>query len=112
MHFHASRLIALRGGDRNEDTPTSENKGDVLTGGFDFGEGPSGNGISISRSMNLELGFGVCLYRTKIILGLPAKPLPIGNRALKVINGILNFYIFLTQTLTLTLTLYTKNTVT
>ena len=26
MHFHAPRLIALRGGDRNEETPKTENK--------------------------------------------------------------------------------------
>ena len=32
------------------------------------------------------------------------------NRALKVINGMLNFHIFLTLSLTLTLTLYTKIT--
>ena len=33
------------------------------------------------------------------------------NRAFKVVNGILNFQIFLTLTLTQNLTLYTKNTV-
>ena len=30
MHFHAPRLIALRGGDRNEETPTTENETEVL----------------------------------------------------------------------------------
>ena len=30
LHFHAPRLIALRGGDRNEETPKTENKRDVL----------------------------------------------------------------------------------
>ena len=59
--------------------------------------------------MNFELGFGVCLYKTKINLGLPAKPLI--ERLIKVVNGILNFQIFLTLTLTQNLTLYTKNTV-
>jgi len=34
------------------------------------------------------------------------------NRALKVINGMLNFHIFLTPALTLALAPYTKNTVT
>ena len=29
MHFHAPRLIALRGGDRNEETPARENEGEV-----------------------------------------------------------------------------------
>ena len=30
LHFHAPRLIALRGEDRNEETPTTENKREVL----------------------------------------------------------------------------------
>jgi hypothetical protein len=30
LHFHAPRLIALRGGDRNEETPKTDNKGGVL----------------------------------------------------------------------------------
>ena len=30
MHFHAPRLIALRGGDRNEETPKTENKRGML----------------------------------------------------------------------------------
>ena len=30
MHFHAPRPIALRGGDRNEETPQIENKGGML----------------------------------------------------------------------------------
>ena len=30
MHFHAPRLIALRGGDRNEETPKTENKKGML----------------------------------------------------------------------------------
>ena len=34
---------------------------------------PLAHGISTSRSMNFELGFGVCLNKTKIMLGLPAK---------------------------------------
>ena len=29
LHFHAPRLIALRGGDRNEETPTTEKEGEV-----------------------------------------------------------------------------------
>ena len=29
MHFHAPRLIALRGGDRNEETPTTENEKEI-----------------------------------------------------------------------------------
>ena len=33
---------------------------------------PLAHGISTSRSMNFELGFGVCLNKTKINLGLPA----------------------------------------
>jgi hypothetical protein len=33
------------------------------------------NGISALRSIKFEVGFGVCLYGTKIVLGLPAKPL-------------------------------------
>ena len=37
--------------------------------------GSLAHGISTSRSMNFELGFGVCLYKTKISLCLPAKPL-------------------------------------
>ena len=36
---------------------------------------PLAHGISTPRSMNFELGFGVCLNKTKIMLGLPAKPL-------------------------------------
>ena len=36
---------------------------------------PLANGISTSRSVNFELGFGVCLYKTEIILGLPAETL-------------------------------------
>ena len=30
LHFHAPRLIALRGGDRNEETPKTENEREVL----------------------------------------------------------------------------------
>ena len=30
LHFHAPRLIALRRGDRNEETPKTENKREVL----------------------------------------------------------------------------------
>ena len=30
MHFHAPRLIALRGGDRNEETPATENEREML----------------------------------------------------------------------------------
>ena len=30
LHFHAPRLIALREGDRNEETPTTENEGGML----------------------------------------------------------------------------------
>ena len=30
MHFHAPRFIALRGGDRNEETPTTENEREML----------------------------------------------------------------------------------
>ena len=30
LHFHALRLIALRGGDRNEETPTTENEREML----------------------------------------------------------------------------------
>ena len=36
---------------------------------------PLAHGISTPRSMNFELGFGVCLNKTKVMLGLPAKPL-------------------------------------
>ena len=42
--------------------------------------------------MNFELGFGVCLYKTQnqsLFTGKAA------NRAFKVVNGILNFQIFL-----------------
>ena len=56
--------------------------------------------------MNFELGFGVCLYKTQNHTWFTGKAT---NGAFKVINGILNYQIFLT--LTLTLTLYTKNTV-
>ena len=69
---------------------------------------PLAHGISTSRSMNFELGFGVCLNRTKIIPGFLSKA---ANRAFKAVNEILYFQISLTLTLTLTLTLYTKNTV-
>ena len=34
---------------------------------------PLAHGISTPRSMNFELGFGVCLYKTEIILGFSAK---------------------------------------
>ena len=30
LHFHAPRLVALRGGDRNEETPASENEKGML----------------------------------------------------------------------------------
>ena len=30
LHFHAPRFIALRGGDRNEETPKTENEGGML----------------------------------------------------------------------------------
>ena len=71
---------------------------------------PLANGISTSRSMNFELGFGVCLNRTKIILGVPAKSLIERSRS-STEYLLINFQIFLTLTLTLTPTLYIKNTV-
>ena len=30
LHFHAPRLVALRGGDKNEETPTTENEREML----------------------------------------------------------------------------------
>ena len=36
---------------------------------------PLAHGISTSRSMNFELGFGVCLHKTKIMLCFSAKQL-------------------------------------
>ena len=48
---------------------------ELTWGGSNLAEVPLANGISTSRSIKFELGFGVCLYKTEIILGLPAKPL-------------------------------------
>ena len=69
---------------------------------------PLANGMSTSRSINFELGFGVCLYRTKTVLVLPATPL---IERLKSSTEIHNFQIFLILALALTPALYTKNTV-